>query len=178
MPYLVVDARDDVDRVTEAVVTLGAKVLRAPGEERGVRSAVIADARGAIFGVTARRAETIDHEGAFTWNELLTDDAESSATFYAKLLGCEIESIDLRGGGVYRMLRRGGARVAGVMTHPEKVHPHWLPYVTVRDVGAATRRAVELGGSIYIPPLDVPGFGRFSGIDDPTGAGVCLLTRA
>jgi predicted enzyme related to lactoylglutathione lyase len=61
------------------------------------------------------------------------------------------------------------------MKHPENVHPHWLPFLGVRDVDAETSRAVELGASLYFAPRDVPGVGRMSGVDDPTGAGVCLM---
>ena len=68
-----------------------------------------------------------------------------------------------------------GRRIAGVMKHPENGHPHWLPYLRVRGVEAETIRAVELGASLYFAPRDVPGAGRISGVDDPTGAGVCLI---
>jgi hypothetical protein len=61
------------------------------------------------------------------------------------------------------------------MKHPENVYPHWIPYLAVDDVDGATRRAVELGASLYFPARDIPNVGRFSGIDDPTGAGVCLF---
>ena len=100
-----------------------------------------------------------------------------AGVFYAALCACEVEEIAIGARGVYRVLRRGEERIAGIMKHPEDVHPHWLPYVKVRDVDAATRRAVEHGAKIYVPAVDVPGFWRFSGIDDPTGAGVCLHAR-
>jgi predicted enzyme related to lactoylglutathione lyase len=139
--------------------------------------AIAIDPRGALFGLRdAGRAEPNDPlPGAFCWDELLTDEAESAAAFYAALTGCSIEVVDLGPMGSYRSLVSDGRRIAGVMKHPENLRPHWLPYLAVRDVDAETSRAVELGASLYFAPREVPGLGRLSGIDDPTGAGVCLV---
>ncbi len=48
--------------------------------------------------------------------------------------------------------------------------PHWLGYVAVADVDAATEKAARLGASVKIPPTDIPEVGRFSVIADPQGA--------
>ena len=171
----------DIDGVVARARTLAARVLREPAAVPGAgRLAVLVDPRGAIFGlrdgVSAQPApRAASDAGAFCWDELLTDDAEASAAFYAALTGGSIESFDMGPFGIYRILVSGGRRIAGVMKHPENLHPHWLPYIAVSDVDAATPRAVELGASLYFPPRDIPGAGRVSGIDDPTGAGVCLF---
>ena len=178
LPFLAV--ADLEDRVARARA-LGARVLRDPAAVPGAgRLAVLVDPRGALFGLREGGAAlalppATSERGAFCWDELLTDDAESSAAFYAALCDASIEPKDLGPFGIYRILVSGGRRIAGVMKHPENVHPHWLPYVAVHDVDAETGRAVQLGASLYFPPRDVPGTGRVSGIDDPTGAGVCLL---
>lgn len=175
LPFLAVaDLDDSVARAR----TLGARVLREPAPMPGAgRLAVAVDPRGALFGLRAAGAAAPPEPvpGAFCWDELLTDEAESSAAFYAALTGCSIEALDLGPMGTYRILVSDGRRIAGVMKHPENVHPHWLPYLAVRGVDAETSRAVELGASLYFAPCDVPGTGRMSGIDDPTGAGVCLI---
>ena len=175
LPFLAVA---DLDDTLARARTLGARVLREPAGAPGAgRSAVAVDPRGAAFGLRAAgvAAETGARPGGFCWDELLTDDAEASAAFYAALTGCSIEARDLGAMGTYRILVSGGRRVAGVMKHPENVHPHWLPYLGVRGVDGETARAVGLGASLYLAPRDVPGAGRISGIDDPTGAGVCLM---
>ena len=136
LPFLAVADLDD--RVAHAR-TLGARVLREPAAMPGVgRSAVARDPRGAVFGMRDAGGEGPAEPApeAFGWDELLTDDAESSAAFYAALAGCSIETIDLGPMGAYRMLIRDGRRLAGVMKHPENAHPHWLPYLRVRDVDA------------------------------------------
>jgi len=178
LPYLAVA---DLDESLAQARASGARVLRGPGSAAGGgRSAALIDPRGALFGLREGAAALAlprpraPDRGVFCWDELLTDDAESSAAFYATLTGGSIETLDLGPMGVYRMLVIDGQRIAGMMKHPENVPPHWLPYIAVDDVDAQTRRAVELGASLYFPPRDIPG-GRVSGIDDPTGAGVCLL---
>jgi predicted enzyme related to lactoylglutathione lyase len=45
-----------------------------------------------------------------------------------------------------------------------------MVYVTVADVDAAATRITELGGSVSVPPTDIPGIGRFAVVGDPTGA--------
>lgn len=141
------------------------------------RLAVVVDPQGAVFGLRAAGGEALtgSSPGTFCWDELLTDDAEPAAAFYAALAGCSAEAVDLGPMGTYRILASEGPRIAGVMKHPENVHPHWLPYLEVRGVDAETRRAVGLGASLYFAPRDVSAAGRISGIDDPTGAGVCLI---
>jgi predicted enzyme related to lactoylglutathione lyase len=114
---------------------------------------------------------------SFCWDTLLTDDAPAAAEFYARLFGYSIDAREVGPLGTYRMLVRDGRRAAGVMKHPADAHPHWTPYLAVPDVDGATRRAEELGGTTPLPPRDVLDFGRFSGVDDPTGAGLCLLLR-
>jgi predicted enzyme related to lactoylglutathione lyase len=178
LPFLAVA---DLDATVARAGTLGARLLREPTPLPGAgRPAVALDPRGAVFGLRAAGAAAAPQEpapGAFCWDELLTDDAESSATFYAALTGCSSEAVDLGPLGTYRILVSDGRRIAGVMKHPENAHPHWLPYLGVRGVDDETRRAVALGASLYFPPRDVPGAGRISGVDDPTGAGVCLMER-
>jgi predicted enzyme related to lactoylglutathione lyase len=177
LPFLAVA---DLDDAVGRARALGAHVLREPAASPGAgRAAVAVDPRGAAFGLRAaagaagRTAEP--GPGAFCWDELLTDDAEASAAFYAALTGCSVEPLELGPMGTYRILISDGRRVAGVMKHPENLHPHWLPYLGVRGVDAETSRAVERGASLYFGPRDTPGAGRISGVDDPTGAGVCLM---
>jgi hypothetical protein len=50
-----------------------------------------------------------------------------------------------------------------------EARPHWLPFVAVRDVGAATREVEKLGGTIIIAPKDVERMDAAI-IADPSGA--------
>ncbi len=176
LPFLAVAALDDT---IARARTLNARLLREPAGMPGAgSSAVMIDPRGAVFGLRqagTTAASTGSTPGAFCWDELLTDDAESSAAFYASLTGCSVDAVDLGPLGPYRVLVSDGRPLAGVMKHPENLRPHWLPYLAVRGVEPETARALALGASLYFAPRDVPGAGPISGIDDPTGAGVCLI---
>lgn len=178
LPFLSVA---ELDATVAKARTLGARVLREPAPAPGAgRLAVAVDPQGAVFGLREGAAPALIDAppGAFCWDELLTNDPASAAAFYAALAGCSVQTVDLGPFGAYRILAGQGGRIAGVMKHPENLHPHWLPYLAARGVDAETSRAVQLGASLYFAPRDVPGAGRVSGVDDPTGAGVCLIDAA
>ena len=66
----------------------------------------------------------------------------------------------------------------GIMKNPMPGAPsHWLPYVQVDDVAAATKKAKSLGATVLNDKTEVPGFGWFSVIQDPT-SGVLGLWQA
>jgi predicted enzyme related to lactoylglutathione lyase len=44
-----------------------------------------------------------------------------------------------------------------------------VPYFSTDDVDTAARTAEELGGTVLVAPVDVPGFGRASVLRDPQG---------
>ncbi len=49
------------------------------------------------------------------------------------------------------------------------VPPHWAVNFRADDIDAVAARAVELGGSLLMPPTDAPGF-RNTVIADPARA--------
>jgi predicted enzyme related to lactoylglutathione lyase len=53
--------------------------------------------------------------------------------------------------------------------------PRWTGYVGVDDVDAATDRLKHLGGTVYVPPTDVPDVSRFSVVADPQMAILALV---
>jgi len=54
--------------------------------------------------------------------------------------------------------------------------PHWITYIAVDDVDELVTKVWELGGSICVPPTNIPNTGRFAVINDPTGATFSLIT--
>ncbi len=166
LPFLGVD---NLDATTERVRTLGGQVRR----HTAGREAVIVDPRGAGVGLRCRG----EPAGVFAWDILLTDEPETATSFYAALGGFAVDTVDLGPAGIYRVLHDGRDHVAGVMKHPANLHPHWQSYLAVEDVDGITERALELGATPYFAPSDQPGFGRWSAIDDPVGAGICFLRR-
>ena len=53
--------------------------------------------------------------------------------------------------------------------------PGWLGYVRVDDVDAAADQIERLGGSVHVPPTNVPNISRFSIFADPQSARLALF---
>jgi predicted enzyme related to lactoylglutathione lyase len=180
LPYMAVD---DVDAYADKVVKLGGKLRNKPMDIPNVgRFVVVADPQDATFalykGASAYPAEPERPPvSSFCWEELLTSDPEAAAKFYMALFGYGLETADMGPAGTYRIMKRGDRQTAGIMKMPPMVpHAHWMTYIAVKEVDVATRNAKELGAQVVVPPTDIPKIGRFSAIDDPTGAGVALFT--
>jgi hypothetical protein len=60
---------------------------------------------------------------------------------------------------------------------PAGVPNHWLVYFAVADCDASVARLTELGGTVRLPPIDIPP-GRFSVVSDPDGALFAVLQLA
>jgi len=116
--------------------------------------------------------------GQFCWTELDTLDPAGAKAFYTALLGWSVEEAP---GAQAAMFQKAGQDVAAVNALPPDqaargVPSHWNIYVSVADVAAASAKAVELGGSVLVPPgaVDIGDFGIMAVIEDPTGAALGL----
>ncbi len=125
----------------------------------------------------------IPKHGVFCWNELNTKDAAASKKFYSELLGWQlVESKDAS--MPYTEIVVGDQHIGGIYQATAEcgggadVPSHWMSYVAVDDVDAAAGRVEELGGTVRVPPTDIPNVGRFSVITDPTGASISLIKLA
>ena len=172
---------EDVDAAAKAATANGGKVVEAPSDTPGVgRRARIADPQGAelcLFkSATGDAPDAPAPAGRFFWNELHTHDPAKALQFYEKVVGFSHRSMDMGPSGTYHILSRGGVDRGGVSGHlPDSVPPHWLPYVAVDDVDATVARAKRHGGTIRTSPADIPGVGRFSVLQDPTGAWLAIM---
>ena len=116
--------------------------------------------------------------GVFVWRELMTPDIAKAKAFYAELLGWTYEESDM-GDFVYTMAKVGETPIAGIMDMKGSEHPpHWMSYVSVADVDAASEAATANGGTVAVGPMDIPSVGRFAVIGDPDGAYVSLFRSA
>ena len=115
--------------------------------------------------------------GAFSWVELATSDADGAKRFYGELFGWSEEKQDMGEMGVYHFMKRGERFGVGIMKMPPQAEapPHWLSYVTVEDVDQWAEKTTQLGGRIYVPPMDIPNIGRFAVASDPTGGVFALF---
>jgi predicted enzyme related to lactoylglutathione lyase len=100
--------------------------------------------------------------------ELQTQDLTKAKAFYAALFDWRVEAIP---GMNYAMIEVGEGTGGGMMQAKSPDAPsQWIPFIAVDDVHAAVERVRALGGSILKGPADVPGYGWYSIITDPTGA--------
>ena len=183
LPYMHVD---NVDQSAAKVKELGGKVLMQPMDIPNVgRFAAVMDPQGAAFAVyTSAKPYPEEAErppvGAFCWEELMTSDPVAAAKFYSDLFGYTVEEKDMGPMGTYRIMKRGDRQTAGIMKTPPNVPapPHWLTYVHVTDVDKSARNAREIGAKVMMEPTDIPQIGRFSVIQDPTGAVISLFKGA
>ena len=120
----------------------------------------------------------IKQAGAFSWNELMTNDVKGAKVFYGELFGWRMQ--DIKPGGMdYTMVKLGDTEIAGIMAIPETaagMPPTWGAYVTVNNVDALLPRIEKLGGKVLMPPHDIPDVGRFAVIQDPQGAMLSLIS--
>jgi predicted enzyme related to lactoylglutathione lyase len=107
----------------------------------------------------------------------MSRDPEASERFYEAVVGITVLPIG-EGADQYRMLVANRQPIGG-LTGPlpdSDVWPsggpagHWVSYFDSDDVSAAASRAEQLGGSVLLGPLTVPGTGEVAVLRDPDGA--------
>jgi hypothetical protein len=118
-------------------------------------------------------------QGRFVWYELMTTDTGAAKQFYGSVVGWGSEDASVPG-IEYTSFTADGVQVGGLMALPDEVKkmgapPSWSGYIAVDDVDAATARVKELGGSVHMPPRDIPNVGRFSVVADPQAAAFILF---
>lgn len=117
-----------------------------------------------------------DNHGDYIWYELLTDDAQGAAEFYADVVGLSAKESGMSEGPTYWLLSApDGSEVAGMMELDDDMkaggaRPVWLGYVGVDDVDASAKKVEAKGGAVHVGPRDIPGVGRFAMVADPHGA--------
>ncbi|MFK7741829.1 MAG: VOC family protein [Planctomycetota bacterium] len=100
----------------------------------------------------------------------MTTDADKSKAFYSSLFpNWQIEARPMPGGVNYSMLTVGPGPVGGILEEKAIPASHWMPYVAVDDVDASAETCKSLGGTVCIPPTDIPETGRFAVVGDPMG---------
>ena len=145
------------------------------------RMALIQDVSGAVVALwEARRhagADIQGETGATWWNELATTDTRRAQAFYSSLFGWSSVAREA-GGTTYTTFAQDGMPRCGMLAIPPAwgpVPPYWLVYFAVRDCGGQAALVQSLGGTIRVPPTDVPEVGRFSVVADPQGATFAVI---
>jgi uncharacterized protein len=111
---------------------------------------------------------------AFVHVELHTNDLARAKDFYGRLFGWKLQDVPMPGGSSYTMIDVGGGTGGGMTNQAPGTPPHWMAYVGVDDVRAATKKAKDLGAKVVQDVMEVGEYGTMSVITDPTGATIAM----
>lgn len=117
--------------------------------------------------------------GVFFWRDLYTTDQKKALDFYGKLFGWKLNAeFPVSDDETYYIIETNGQRFGGIskLSSDAPSHSYWSSYIRTPDVDATTEQATAKGGSVLMPPTDIPNVGRFSVIADPAGAAFCAMT--
>jgi uncharacterized protein len=173
---------DNVDGSTSRAGGLGATVLIEPFEIPGAsRMSVIRDPAGAEVQLWQPKghigAGIVNEVGTWNWNELVTPDLDAAMAFYGDLLGWTADDVPgalPRASFALGDLLIGGAHVPTVA---EAGPARWTVSFRVADADEDVTRAQQLGGTVLLPPTDIP-TGTFALVSDPAGAAFSIAAFA
>jgi predicted enzyme related to lactoylglutathione lyase len=123
-----------------------------------------------------------DTQSRFFWYELMTSDQDAAIAFYRQVVGWNADQVVATPDGQrYTILAAGDRPMGGVLEISEEMRtggarPGWLGYVHVADTDLAASRIAAAGGTIHMPPTDIPDTGRFALVTDPGGAFFYVMT--
>lgn len=106
------------------------------------------------------------------WVDLGSTDPAGSRAFYSKVFGWNIEvNPDPQYGG-YALAKQGSVDVAGIGgKQPGDPSPTvWSVYIGTKSADETAKKVAAAGGKVVAPPFDVPGQGRMTVFQDPSGA--------
>jgi hypothetical protein len=108
--------------------------------------------------------------GAPCWIDLYTSDPNQSRAFYQQLFGWTAEDPGQEYGGYFNFTK-DGIRVAGGMANTGEGAPDgWNVYLAVENAKATVDAAVEHGGQVAVPAMEVMALGSMAVVIDAGGA--------
>ena len=121
----------------------------------------------------------VNARSRFVWYELMTTNMEGAATFYSSVVGWQTRDRS-QPGAPYALFTVGGVSVSGLMdlsVEAQEVgaRPSWIGYIGTDNIDASADRIERLGGTVQVPPTEIPKVSRFSVVADPQGAPIGLL---
>ncbi|MEP7272180.1 MAG: VOC family protein [Acidobacteriota bacterium] len=179
LPYVAVPSADEA---AGQAAGLGGKIVMPPFDVFDIgRMSIIQDPTGATFALwqakTHKGAGHVNTIGGMCWHELSTNDTKVAEDFYTSLFGWEAKH-SANPGMEYTEWINQGKHIGGLMKLQWEAPPNWLTYFMVESCDKSAGKAEALGGKLMVPPMDIPGTGRFSVIADPQGAVFSLFEPA
>lgn len=174
LPYVAIS---DVDATCRQAESLGGSVVVQPeSHASGTVCAILSDPQGVRLGVVTMAAliepEDTARIGGFSWHELTTTDCRGALEYYGALFGWEgAGQYERCGAGMYYLFGRRGRVLGGIQQTPPDVQARsaWLSYVRVENIRISADRTSAFGGSVSVPPTEVPGGDWVMVAADPLG---------
>jgi predicted enzyme related to lactoylglutathione lyase len=180
LPYVCVE---HAEKTAMQAVKLGGTVTAGPGDvaDKGAM-AMIRDPQGAMIAVWQPRTQIGATNGDLywrhCWTELSTTDIAAARDFYTKLFGWQVHSQPMGGMDYLSWICEGGPTGGGYQMSGEQrksEEPRWTVYFSVPDCDAIAAKVLGSGGTVSVPPTDIPNVGRFAACQDPDGAGFSII---
>jgi predicted enzyme related to lactoylglutathione lyase len=178
---------DDADATVAKVKAAGGMVFVEPMDVPGAgRMAIFADPQGAVIGLWQPAAHTgaelVNEPGTYCWSELVSTDLDGAKAFYKAVFGWgAAEQGPPDEPAAYIEWKLGDRSMGGLMPKqpdmPAEMPSMWGVYFAVADVDASVAKAQELGGSLFMGPMDIDP-GRFAVLADSQGVMFNLITLA
>lgn len=141
------------------------------------RIAVMADATGVPFAIwepgLRSGAELAGVASTWAMSALHTTDLDEAERFYRAAFGWELIRAPDSGPCEWRLA--GELIAVATLSDGRSVPAHWAVSFAVSDVDAFVQRALSLGATVLIAPMDTPGF-RSAVIADPQGGVFAIST--
>ncbi len=169
------------DETAAAIVADGGAIIVEPMDVLDVgRMAVATDSGGAVFSIWQPRSHVgaglVNEPGTLCWNELNTRHPVQHVAFYDAVFDWTARRSEEP--MPYVEFQLHGRSVAGLMEMTDDFPPDmpdsWSVYFAVADCDASAAKVAELGGTVVVPPTDIPP-GRFAVCVDPQGATFSIL---
>ena len=116
--------------------------------------------------------------GEFCWVDLSAHDLEAAIAWYATLFDWSHTMMETPGGGPpYAFFQKGEAVIGGIgqMSDEMKaqgIPPMWNNYIATADCEATEAKVKEIGGTVTVPTMEIPGHGKLAFFLDPEGASI------
>jgi predicted enzyme related to lactoylglutathione lyase len=178
---------EDAEATAEKARGAGGQVIFGPIDlpnESG-RIAVLQDSTGAFISINQqqrhRGAELVNEPGAWTWNNLLTDDMAAAKEFYGEVFDWSATHNEQAPEYVW-MWQVEGQRwpegLGGLMEMgtdvPAGLPPHWEVYFMIDDLDQSVEMVKASDGQLFFGPREIP-MGRIAVVADPQGGSCSLI---
>lgn len=110
----------------------------------------------------------------FVHIELRSLQLKKATPFYESLFGWKMQPAPVPG-MEYILYTTESGPGGGMMQAEKDGTPHWVPYVHVKDIHAAVKKAQALGATVRAGVNEIPGFGHAAVLADPAGSPIGLF---